>query len=113
MNKIVSVPAKSIVSVSTSSNQSRIEAERIHDVLTLLTSLTVREEATIKLIIDCLYDVGHVNLIDKKVRVRPFNSIAKSIAKMSKPVVRVIAWRWFKKNCPQLIAQWLYRKVKF
>ncbi len=111
MNKIVSV--KSVVNLSTTPNKSRIETERIQDVLTLLNSLTAREEATIKLIIDCLYDIGNVNLIDRKVRIRSLNSIAKVIAKLSKPVVRAIAWRWFKKKCPQLIAQWLYRKVKF
>lgn len=90
-----------------------LEAQRMQDVLTLLRGLTGREEATIKLIIDCLYDVGSVNAIDRKVRLRPLNSLAKFVARTSKPVVRVIAWRWFKKNCPQLIVNWLYTKVKF
>ena len=113
MNKIVSIPTKSIINLSKTSEESRIEAERIQDILILLKSLTAREEATIKLIIDCLYDIGYVNLIDQKVRMRPLNSIAKLIAKTSKPVVKIVAWRWFIKNCPQLIANWLYRKVKF
>jgi hypothetical protein len=111
VNKIVSV--KPIVNLSKTPNESRLEAERIQDVLTLLQSLTGREEATIKLIIDCLYDIGHVNIINQKVRAKPLNYTAKVIARMSKPVVRAIAWRWFKKNCPQLIARWLYGKVKF
>lgn len=112
MNKIISVPSKSIANLSAQSDRSQLETERIQEVLILLTSLVGREEATIKLIIDCLYDIGSVNSIDKKVRFRPINSVAKFIAKKSKPVVKVFAWRWFYKNCPRLIAQWLYRKVK-
>jgi hypothetical protein len=113
MTKIISVPSKSIVNLSVQSQHSQLEAERIQEVLILLTSLVGREEATIKLIIDCLYDIGSVNLINKKVRFRSVNSITKFIAKKSKPVARIFAWRWFTKNCPQLIAKWLYTKVKF
>jgi hypothetical protein len=113
VNKIISVPANSIVNVSTTAEKSRIEAQRMQDVLTLLNSLTGREEATIKLIIDCLYDVGYVNAIDNKIRMRPLNSVAKLVARKSKPLVRIVAWRWFKKNCPTLIVRWLYGKVKF
>lgn len=121
VNKIISVPSQPIVNVpSTSDNRSsalagrrQLEAERIQEVLILLTSLTAREEATIKLIIDCLYDIGAVNAIDKKVRMRPLNAIAKYIARTSKPLARILAWRWFKKNCPRLIVNWLYNKVRF
>jgi hypothetical protein len=113
VNKIISVPSQAITNLSATSERSRIEAERIQEVLILLTSLIAREEATIKLIIDCLYDIGYVNLINKKVRFRSLNSIAKFIAKRSKPLAKVFAWRWFVKNCPQLIAKWLYVKVKF
>lgn len=113
VNKIISVPANSIVNISTTAEKSRIEAQRMQDVLTLLNSLTGREEATIKLIIDCLYDVGYVNAIDNKIRMKPLNSVAKLVARKSKPLVRIVAWRWFKKNCPTLIVRWLYGKVKF
>lgn len=113
MDKIVNVTAQPIVSVASSPSESRFELERIHDVSILLTSLIEREETTIKLIIDCLYDVGSVKLIDKKVRFRSLGAIAKSIARMSKPVLRIFAWRWVKKNCPQLITNWLHAKVKF
>jgi hypothetical protein len=113
VNEIVSVPTKSIIQLSNTSDQSQIEAERLHEIVILLTSLAGREQATIELIIDRLYDIGYVNLIDKKVQIRSLNSIAKLIAKTSKPIVRIFAWRWFQKNCPQLITNWLYRKVKF
>jgi hypothetical protein len=112
MNKIISVSSQPIVNFATS-DRSQLEAERIQEVLVLLTSLVGREEATIKLIIDCLYDIGSVNLINQKVQFRSVNYIAKFIAKRSKPLAKVFAWRWFNKNCPRLIARWLYTKVKF
>ncbi|QKQ76269.1 hypothetical protein [Nostoc sp. TCL240-02] len=90
-----------------------IEAERMHDVLLLLQNLINSEEATIKLILDCLYDVGSVNLINQKLRVKPLNRVMKLIARMSKPVFRTLALNWFKKNCPQLITDWLHSKVTF
>jgi hypothetical protein len=113
VNKIISVPSQPVTNLSTTSARAQLEAERVQEILVLLTSLMAREEATIKLIIDCLYDIGYVNLINKKVRLRPLNSLAKFIAKRSKPVAKIFAWRWFIKNCPQLIAKWLYVKVSF
>ena len=91
----------------------RLAAERMQDVNLLLQNLANSEEATIKLIIDCLYDVGSVNLINRRLHFRPLNRTIKRIAKMSKPVFRVIAWHWFQKNCPQLIANWLETQVAF
>jgi hypothetical protein len=113
VNKIISVPSQPVTNLTTTSARSQLEADRVREILILLTGLMAREEATIKLIIDCLYDIGHVNLINKKVRFRPFNAIAKFIGKRSKPVAKIFAWRWFIKNCPQLIAKWLYVKVQF
>ena len=99
--------------VPTLSEKERMEEERMHDVLLLLKHLLEREEVTAKLILDCLYDVGSVNLIDKKFRFRPLNRTLKPIARMSKPVFRVFALHWFKKNCPQLITDWLHSQVSF
>ncbi|WP_373541263.1 hypothetical protein [Chamaesiphon sp.] len=113
MNKIISVSSQPITNRSATSARSQMEAERVQEILILLTSLMAREEATIKLIIDCLYDIGYANLINKKVRFRPLNSLAKFVAKRSKPIAKIFAWRWFIKNCPQLIAKWLYIKVQF
>ncbi|MEH1941244.1 MAG: hypothetical protein V7L01_13640 [Nostoc sp.] len=90
-----------------------IEAERMHDVLLLLQNLINSEEATVKLILDCLYDVGSVNLINQKLRVKPVNRVMKLIARMSKPVFKTLALSWFKKNCPQLITNWLHTQVTF
>ncbi|MFH7028564.1 MAG: hypothetical protein ACHBN1_25015 [Heteroscytonema crispum UTEX LB 1556] len=91
----------------------RIEAERMHDVMLLVQNLANKEETTVKLILDCLYDVGSVNLINQKLKFRPLNRTMILITRMSKPVFRVFAWHWFKKNCPQLIANWLRSQVAF
>ncbi|BAY64440.1 hypothetical protein NIES22_45380 [Calothrix brevissima NIES-22] len=91
----------------------RLAAQRMQDVNLLLQNLANSEEATIKLIIDCLYDIGSVNLINRRLRFRPLNRTIKLIARVSKPVFRVIAWHWFQKNCPQLITNWLETKIAF
>jgi hypothetical protein len=90
-----------------------IQAERMREVQLLLQNLTNTEEATIKLILDRIYDVGSVNLVDKKFSSHTLNSTMKLIARMSKPVFRALAWYWFKKNSPLLITNWLYSKVSF
>ncbi|OLP19982.1 hypothetical protein BST81_02605 [Leptolyngbya sp. 'hensonii'] len=95
------------------SAEAELEAKRMQDIRLLLENLGLREEATIKLIIECLYDVGSVNLINQKIRRRRLNRLMKSVSRLSRPVFRMIAIRWFHKNCPQLIADWLQRKVSF
>ena len=94
------------------SGEERIEADRMRDVLLLLEGLVNREETTAKIILDCLYDVGSVNMINKKFQSRSLNWMMKSIARMSKPAFRVVALRWFKKNCPELITKWLGEQVQ-
>lgn len=91
----------------------KLEQARMTDVMFLLETLFVREESTVKQILDCLYDVGSVNLIDQRVQIRCLNRLAKWIARFSKPIFRIIALRWCKQNCPQLITNWLYTQVKF
>ncbi|MFM5982263.1 MAG: hypothetical protein ACKO9I_17260 [Sphaerospermopsis kisseleviana] len=93
------------------------EAEReeqlIQDVLLLLENMVYREEATVKLILNCLYDAGSTNLINQKFQSRNLNRTLKWISKMSKPAFRMIAWQWFKKNCPKLITDWLRSQIQF
>ena len=89
------------------------EDERIRDVEMLLESLFLREEITVRLIVDCLYDVGSVNLLNQRVQSRPLNRLLKMIARYSKPVFRVFAVRWTKQNCPRMIANWLHSQVVF
>ncbi len=91
----------------------KIEEQRMHDVLLLLENLTEREEASIKLIVDNLYDVGAANLIDQRFRSRTLNGSLKLISRVSKPAFKVIAWKWYKSNCPKLIVDWLRTQVAF
>jgi hypothetical protein len=95
------------------SQKARFEQNRMTDVTFLLETIFIREEATVEQILDCLYDIGSVNIIDQRVQSRSLNQIAKWIARHSKPVFRIIALRWFKRNCPNLITDWLYTQVKF
>jgi ABC-type sugar transport system permease subunit len=89
------------------------EEKLMQDVLLLLANLFAREETTIKLILNCLYDVGATNLINQKIQFRTLNRTMKVISKMSKPAFRMIAWQWFKTNCPNLIVNWLRSKIEF
>lgn len=109
-NSALAKPPKPLPPVS---QEKQMQKQRMDDVQLLLNNLFEREEATVKLILDCLYDVGSVNLINKKFQVRPLNKLMKSIARFSKPAFRVVAFYWFKKNCPQLITNWLQSKVRF
>ncbi|AKG23645.1 hypothetical protein [Calothrix sp. 336/3] len=93
--------------------QARQDAERMRDVLLLVENLTTREETNIKLIIDCLYDVGAPHLIQKKFRSTTLQKVLQITAKMSKPAFRIFAWRWLQKNLPGLITNWLHQQVKF
>jgi len=93
--------------------EERIKEERMHDVLLLLDNLVQREEATVKMVLDSLYDVGSINIINEKIGYRPMNRFLKAITRLSKPAFRAVAWRWFKGNCPQLITNWLRTKVTF
>ncbi|MGC1308666.1 MAG: hypothetical protein WA885_15685 [Phormidesmis sp.] len=89
------------------------ENERMRDVEILLESMFLREEVTLRLIVDCLYDVGSVNLVNHRVHSRPLNRIMKLIARRSKPIFRLFMLRWSKKNCPRLITEWLRSQVRF
>lgn len=89
------------------------ERERMQDILLLVQQLVASQETTFKLIIDCLYDVGSINFINQKIKSRSFARLTKKIASTSKPVFRVIAFYWVKRNCPALIANWLCGQVTF
>lgn len=93
-------------------DEKRLIAERRQDVLLLLQHLVRHEETTVKLILECLYDIGAIKLIDRKVTMQPANRVVKKLARLSRPAFRIYALRWFQKNCPELIANWLYGKVE-
>ena len=105
-------PSKASDYTLTMREQQRQEA-RMRDVEMLLESLFMREEVTMRLIADCLYDVGSVNLLNQRVRSKPLNKFMKVIARRSKPIFRFFMLRWSQKNAPQMITNWLHSQVRF
>lgn len=103
----------STIIVKPLTEEKRQQEERFRDILLLLENLLEREDKTVMMILDCLYDIGSVNLINKKIASRPLNDLIKSIAKFPKPLFKILALRWVKKNSPLAITKWLYGKVKF
>ena len=95
------------------SEAQKLEIEQKKNIMLLVENMMEREEATFKMIIDCLYDMGSLNLINQKVSARPLNRVMRLIARLSKPSFRMIAFYWVKKNTPELITDWLLNKIKF
>ena len=87
--------------------------ERMRDVTLLLQQIVEREETSLKLIIDCLIDVGAINYANAKLSNPPLNKIMKVLVGYIKPLARVIALGWLKKNLPDLLTAWLEGKVSF
>ena len=67
------------------SQEKENEEQVINQVRLLLKTLISQEEITIKEIIDCLYDVGSVNLVNQRFKFGTLNKTLKFITKMSKP----------------------------
>jgi len=87
--------------------------ERLRDVTLLLQQIVEREEVALKLIIDSLIDVGSINYANNKVHNPPLNKIMKVLVGYIKPVARMVALYWLKKNLPDLLTAWLESKVSF
>ena len=99
--------------ISKLSKAEQLEIEQKKNVILLVENLMEREEITIKMIIDCLYDSGYENFVDKKFQLRSVNKTLKIIARLSKPSFRRIAFYWGKKIAPELITDWLLQKIRF
>lgn len=110
---MLTLPKETPAALAKALQEEQMKEERMRYIMILLEQLFEREETTIKLILNCLYDVGSANLINKKVKPRPLNRLTKAIARLTRPAFRYFGIRWFKKNCPKLITDWLYSKVKF
>ncbi|MGK7954894.1 MAG: hypothetical protein AB4063_06470, partial [Crocosphaera sp.] len=89
----------------------RLEIEQKKNLMLLLENLMEREAATFKMIIDCLYEVGSLNLINKKVSLGLLRSLIKFIVKLAKTIFRSIAFYWVINNTPELITNWLLSKI--
>ncbi len=93
--------------------EQQAEEDRFQEVKLLLVNLFDREQATIKAIMSCLYEVGAVNFINGKIKLQPLRSLVKPVARISKPIFIFMGYRWFQKKCPPLISNWLRRKIQF
>jgi hypothetical protein len=87
--------------------------ERMRDVNLLLQQIVEREEVALKLIIDSLIDVGSINYANNKLHNPPLNKIMKILVGYVKPVARMAALFWLKRNLPNLLTAWLESKVSF
>lgn len=83
------------------------------EMLLALDHLFEREEATAKLVLAALYDMGAENICYRKLRSRILRGAFRPVTKVSKPVFLFFGLRWFKANCPFLIADWLRSLVEF
>ena len=95
------------------SAEERKKEERMRDVTLLLQQIVEREETSLKLIIDCLIDVGSINYANAKLSNPPLNKIMKVLVGYIKPIARMVALGWLKKNLPDLLTAWLEGKVSF
>jgi len=89
------------------------EDERVRDVQLSVEQLFLREEQTVDFVLGCLYDIGSANLIEKKIPLALLKPPLRSIARFSRPAFRFVAVRWFHKNCPTMITEWLHSLVVF
>lgn len=99
--------------VETISPEELKKKERMRDVTLLLQQIVEREETSLKLIIDCLIDVGSINYANAKLSNPPLNKMMKVLVGYIKPVARIVALGWLKKNLPDLLTAWLEGKVSF
>ena len=109
----MSKPVKISKNLTQHSPEKDREEKLMNDVFVLIKTLVYNEEMTIKLLIDCLYDIGITNLINQKFQLGTLNKTLKFATKISKPMIKILAWKWVKNNCPQLITEWLKNKVAF
>lgn len=103
-------PIKIVAIEEVNPQEKRFQEQRMKDLLLLIENLALKEEATIKLIIECLYDVGMINLINKKIKHPSANKIVKRFVSLPKPMAKIVAWSWVKKNLSIRLANWLARK---
>ena len=113
MSEPVKISKKISKNLTQHSPEKDREEKLMNDVFVLIKTLVYNEEMTIKLLIDCLYDIGITNLINQKFQLGTLNKTLKFATKISKPMIKILAWKWVKNNCPQLITEWLKNKVAF
>jgi len=99
--------------VKSISAEEQKKQERMRDVTLLLQQIVEREETALKLIVDSLIDVGSINYANHKLQNPPLNKMMKVLVGYIKPVARMAAIFWLKRNLPDLLTTWLEVKVSF
>ncbi len=90
------------------------EEEKLTEIVILLSQLFEREEATAKKIIECLYDIATINLVNKYILLMPLNRLLKLLIKLPKSLVKNLAFALYvQPKCPKLITDWLFTLVEF
>merc|ERR1712178_535463 len=73
------------------SEAQKLEIEQKKNVMLLVENMMKREEATFKMVIDSLYDVGSLNLINKKNPLKFLKSLLRLVVKLAKTIFHSIA----------------------
>ena len=89
------------------------ELEQSQRVMLLLEDLIDRERHTLDAIMQSLFEIGSVNFVNQRVRVRFLRPVIRPAVKLSKPVLTHVGYRWFRKKGPRLIVNWLFRRIRF
>lgn len=90
------------------------EEEKLTEIVILLSQLFEREEATAKKIIECLYDIATINLVNKYILLMPLNRLLKLLIKLPKSLAKNLAFALYvQPKCPKLITDWLFTLVEF
>ncbi len=91
-----------------------LEEARRKEIQLLLENLFEREEATIKMLIDCLLDIGYARLINKKVPTPVVKTMVRKVAYLSKSGVRIVAHRYVKRKfiLSGFLTNFLINKIK-
>ncbi|MGK7931754.1 MAG: hypothetical protein AB4041_10015 [Microcystaceae cyanobacterium] len=92
----------------------QIEDARRKEVQLILENLFEREEDTVKLVIDCLFDMGAVYVINRKIPTPIVNPLVKGVARVSRSGIRIIAFRYVMKKfvLSGFLTNFLFNKVK-
>jgi hypothetical protein len=90
-----------------------VENKSMDEMLLTLEHLFEREEATAKIVLAALYDMGVENIYYRQLRSRILRGAFRPVTNLSKPIFLFFGLRWFKANCPFLIADWLRSLVEF
>ncbi|MGK7943233.1 MAG: hypothetical protein AB4058_02050 [Microcystaceae cyanobacterium] len=100
--------------VSPITQAKQVEAASRKEVQLILENLFEREEATVKLVIDCLFDMGVVYLVNQKIPTPIVNPLVKRVANISKSGIRIIAFRFVMKKfvLSGFLTNFLVNKVK-